>query len=56
MCRNNLAAAYHAAGDVRRATPLLKRALAECERVLGSGHPTTTLVRANLRAVLRGRP
>ncbi|MET8866002.1 tetratricopeptide repeat protein [Nonomuraea sp. NPDC004580] len=54
--RNNLAAAYHAAGDVRRATPLLKRALAECERVLGPGHPTTTLVRANLRAVLRGRP
>ena len=48
--RNNLAAAYQAAGDLGRAIPLFEQALADCVRVLGADHPQTKTVRANLAA------
>jgi hypothetical protein len=46
--RNNLAAAYQAAGDLGRAISQYERTLADCERVLSPGHPTIAVVRANL--------
>jgi hypothetical protein len=51
--RNNLAAAYHDAGDPARAIPLLEATLNDCTRVLGEDHPLTATVRSNLRAVNR---
>jgi hypothetical protein len=48
--RNNLAYAYQAGGDLRRAVPLYETALTQCERVLGGTHPTTRIVRGNLAA------
>ena len=48
--RNNLAAAYRAAGDLGRAIPLYEQTLADSERVLGPDHPQTKIVRGNLAA------
>jgi hypothetical protein len=47
--RNNLAEAYHAAGDPGRAVPLHERTLADRERVLGPDHLITRTVRENLQ-------
>ena len=49
--RNNLAAAYRAAGDLGRAIPLYEQTLADSARVLGEDHPQTKIVRGNLAAV-----
>ena len=46
--RNNLAAAYRAAGDLGRAIPLHEQTLADRERVLGADHPDTLTSRNNL--------
>ncbi|WP_307811552.1 tetratricopeptide repeat protein, partial [Streptomyces fildesensis] len=46
--RNNLASAYYAAGDLGRAIPLYKEALAQSEQVLGDTHPDTLASRNNL--------
>ena len=46
--RNNLAAAYQAAGRAAEAIPLHERTLADCERVLGPDHPDTLTSRNNL--------
>ncbi|MFJ3304785.1 tetratricopeptide repeat protein, partial [Streptomyces sp. NPDC086549] len=46
--RNNLAYAYHAAGDLDRAIPLYEQTLTDCLRVLGEDHRTTRAVSANL--------
>jgi tetratricopeptide (TPR) repeat protein len=46
--RNNLAAAYRAAGRLAEAVSLYEQALPRLERVLGPEHPTTAKVRANL--------
>ena len=48
--RNNLAAAYQAAGWAAEAVPLLEQNLAECERVLGTNHLRTLAARINLAA------
>ncbi|MGI5215414.1 tetratricopeptide repeat protein [Plantactinospora sp. CA-290183] len=50
MSRNNLAAAYQAAGRLREAIPLCEATLAACERVLGAEHPDTLRSRNNLAA------
>ncbi|WP_181772859.1 FxSxx-COOH system tetratricopeptide repeat protein [Amycolatopsis pittospori] len=47
---NSLAAAYQAAGEVRRAISLFKSTLADQERVLGAEHPETLTCRNNLAA------
>ncbi|SNT61086.1 Tetratricopeptide repeat-containing protein, partial [Streptosporangium subroseum] len=49
--RNNLAGAYRTAGDLERAIPLLERTLADRERMLGTDHPLTKVIRANLSAL-----
>jgi hypothetical protein len=41
LVRNNLAAAYQAAGRLDGAIPLFERTLADCERVLSADHPIT---------------
>ncbi|WP_283136697.1 tetratricopeptide repeat protein [Rhizohabitans arisaemae] len=46
--RNNLASAYHAAGNLTRAIPLYKQTLTEREHVLGTDHPSTLTSRNNL--------
>jgi tetratricopeptide (TPR) repeat protein len=46
--RNNLAAAYRAAGRAAEAIPLHERTLASRERVLGPDHPSTLTSRNNL--------
>ena len=46
--RNNLAAAYRAAGRAAEAIPLHERTLADRERVLGPDHPDTLQSRNNL--------
>jgi len=51
--RNNLAAAYRAAGRAAEAIPLHEQALAALERVLGPGHPYTLTSRDNLAAAYR---
>ena len=43
--------AYRDAGRSVEAIPLLERALADCERVLGTNHPNTKVVRENLAAL-----
>ena len=43
--RNNLAAAYRAAGRTAEAIPLHERTLADRERVLGPDHPDTLRTR-----------
>jgi Tetratricopeptide repeat len=48
--RNNLAAAYQAAGRAADAIPLHERTLADRERVLGPDHPSTLGSRNNLAA------
>ena len=56
--RNNLAAAYVAAGRPAEAIPLFERTLADRERVLGPDHPDTLNSRNNLAAAYQeaGRP
>ena len=51
--RNNLAAAYRAAGRLDEAIPLLERTLADRERVLRETHPDTLTSRNNLAAAYR---
>ena len=51
--RNNLAAAYRAAGRTGEAIPLYERTLAGYRRVLGDDHPDTLLSRNNLAAAYR---
>jgi tetratricopeptide (TPR) repeat protein len=46
--RNNLAAAYRAAGRLGEAIPLFERTLADYEQVLGEAHPGTLTSRGNL--------
>ncbi|MEU6818586.1 tetratricopeptide repeat protein [Streptomyces sp. NPDC046860] len=46
--RNNLAAAYQAAGDFDRASALLERTVTHSVAVLGEAHPRTAGVRGNL--------
>ena len=46
--RNNLAAAYRAAGRPAEAIPLFEQNLAACERLLGADHPRTVASRHNL--------
>ncbi|MFJ3310884.1 FxSxx-COOH system tetratricopeptide repeat protein, partial [Streptomyces sp. NPDC086549] len=49
--RNNLALAYEAAGDLRRAIPLFESTLVQREQVLGDTHPDTLTSRSNLAYV-----
>ena len=51
--RNNLAAAYRAAGRLGEAVPLLEGTLADHVRVLGPDHPDTLTTRNNLAAAYR---
>ena len=51
--RNNLAAAYRAAGRAAEAIPLHERTLADRERVLGPDHPDTLTSRNNLALAYR---
>ncbi len=55
---NSLAVAYHAAGRVADAIPLVRQILAARERLLGADHPTTLASRNNLASAYRatGRP
>ncbi|WP_327729900.1 tetratricopeptide repeat protein [Streptomyces sp. NBC_00487] len=46
--RNNLAAAYRAAGNLARAIPLYETTLTQHEQVLGDTHPATLTSRNNL--------
>ena len=48
--RCNLATAYYEAGRMADGVRVLRRALADCERHLGAGHPMTNTVRNNLQA------
>ena len=48
--RNNLGAAYQAAGRLAEAIPLFERTLADREQVLGDTHPYTLTSRNNLAA------
>ena len=52
-CRNNLAGAYQAAGDLDRAIPLLEATLDDRRRVLGEDHPDTLGSRNNLAGAYR---
>ena len=56
--RNSLAVAYHAAGRVAEAIPLVRQILAARERLLGADHPSTLASRNNLASAYRaiGRP
>jgi tetratricopeptide (TPR) repeat protein len=51
--RNNLAAAYRAAGRAAEAIALHERTLADRERILGPDHPDTLQSRNNLAATYR---
>jgi tetratricopeptide (TPR) repeat protein len=51
--RNNLAAAYRAAGRAAEAIALHERTLADRERILGPDHPDTLQSRNNLAAAYR---
>jgi hypothetical protein len=51
--RNNLAAAYQAAGRTAEAIALHERTLADFERVLGADHPDTLTSRSNLAEAYR---
>ena len=48
--RNNLAGAYHHAGDLTRAISIYEMVLADCERILGAENRHTEVVRKNLAA------
>jgi tetratricopeptide (TPR) repeat protein len=50
---NNLAVAYHAAGRVADAIPLVRQILAARERLLGADHPSTLASRNNLASAYR---
>ncbi len=56
--RASLASAYHAAGRIADAIPLVQRVLADRERLLGADHPSTLASRNNLASAYRatGRP
>jgi tetratricopeptide (TPR) repeat protein len=56
--RNSLAEAYHAAGRIADAIPLVRQILATRERLLGADHPRTLAARNNLASAYRatGRP
>ena len=41
-----------AAARTAEAIPLLEQSLADCERVLGTDHPSTKVVRENLAALM----
>jgi uncharacterized protein YukE len=47
--RNNLGAAYFAAGRYNDAVAQLESAVAECERIFGTSHEQTEDLRRNLR-------
>src|SRR6266567_4580975 len=49
---NNLAELYRAQGNYEQAEPLMKRALAIYEQVLGPLHPDTATIRANYTFLL----
>ncbi len=51
---SELALLQQAKGNAQDAAGTLARVLAAQERVLGEGHPTTTMTRSNLAAVLHG--
>jgi tetratricopeptide (TPR) repeat protein len=51
--RNSLATAYHAAGRVADAIPLIQQTLAARERLLGADHPSTLASRNNLASAYR---
>ncbi len=51
--RINLAAAYRAAGDLRRAISLYEQILRDSVRVLGEDHPQTLWSRNNLAYAYR---
>ena len=55
---NSLAEAYHAAGRIADAIPLVRQVLAARERLLGADHPSTLASRNNLASAYRatGRP
>ncbi|MGW1809092.1 tetratricopeptide repeat protein [Streptomyces sp. NPDC002078] len=46
--RNDLAIAYQAAGNLRRAIPLFEQNLTDTERIFGRDHPSTLTSRNNL--------
>jgi tetratricopeptide (TPR) repeat protein len=52
-CRNDLAGAYRAAGDLGRAVPLLEATLADYVCVLGEDHPDTLGAGSNLAGAYR---
>jgi len=52
---NNLAELYRAQGRYGAAEPLYQRALALCERVLGTKHPAVAIVRKNYAILLQHR-
>lgn len=56
--RKNLAIAYHAAGRLEEAIPLLERTLADCDRALDDTHPDTIICRNVLAQAYEqtGRP
>jgi tetratricopeptide (TPR) repeat protein len=49
-CRNNLAAAYAAAGQMEESVTLCEALLADIERIFGPNHPNTRNCRDNLAA------
>jgi hypothetical protein len=51
--RNTLAVAYHAAGRIANAIPLIQQTLAARERLLGADHPSTLASRNNLASAYR---
>lgn len=51
--RNNLGAAYVAAGRAAEAIPLYEQTQAACERVLGPDHPLTLISPDNLAEAYR---
>jgi hypothetical protein len=54
--RNNLAGAYESAEDLGRAIGLHEQTLADMERVFGTEHPTSKVVRANRARARRRKP
>ena len=51
---NDLALLLQVQGDLGVARPLYERALAICEKALGTDHPDTATVRNNLASLVRG--
>ena len=50
---NNLAFLYNNQGRYSKAKPIYIEALAMCDRILGSNHPTTASIRENLTILQR---